>query len=195
MAKRLATTYVKTHIRLTEAEMIEFVNVFKTSGIHIHARVYDNGNHEVVLENGEGSDVTLNFEHQQGAYVFDGACTFYKAASANAMRKAISAFKGTAIAQRYYTNFLMEYCYERGVVVMITERRPGGYEKVVYTYQNRIMNLQTIYNRTDIEASIEQIKAEINQLLDLRRLVDRTRVPELDAKLTDLSRRLFALEA
>lgn len=195
MAKRLATTYVKTHIRLTEAEMIEFVHVFETSGIHIQVKVYDNGNHEVVLENGQGSDVTLNFEYQHGVYEFNGSCTFYQIAPANAMRKAIATFKGSAVAQRYYANFMMEYRYEHGVVVLITERRPEGYEKIVYTYQNQIMNLQTIYDRTDIEANIHQIKEEINQLLDQRRLVDRTRIPELDAKLTDLSRRLFALEA
>ncbi len=62
MAKRLATVYVKTHIRLTEAEMMEFVELFKSSRIHIQARVYDNGNHELVLESGKGQDVTLNFE-------------------------------------------------------------------------------------------------------------------------------------
>ena len=31
MARRLATVYVKTHIRLTEAEMMKFVELFKSS--------------------------------------------------------------------------------------------------------------------------------------------------------------------
>jgi len=195
MAKRLATEYVKTHIRLTEAEMIKFVELFRDHDIHIHVRVFDNGNHEVVLEYGAEPEVTLNFEQQEGVYVFEGACSFYELAPANAMRKAISMFRGSAISRRHYGSYTMEYRYENGSIASITEIRPGGYERVVYRYRNRLAELQEVFERTDIEVSIAQVKEEINQLLDLRRRMDRTRVKELDERLAVLSRRLFALEA
>lgn len=195
MAKRLATAYVKTHIRLTEAEMIEFVELFREFGVHIHVKVYDNGVHEVVLENGDGSEVTLNFEQQKESYVFDGTCCFYETAPANAMRKAIRTFKGSAIAQRHYHNFMMEYCYEHGLVVRITERSSGGHEKVIYRYRNKVVDLQAIYERTDIEKTIEQTKEEINRLLDLRLKAAPGDVVHLDAQLAELSHKLFALEA
>ena len=195
MAKRLATVYVKTHIRLTEAEMMQFVDLFKAYDIHIQVRVYDNGNHEVVMEIGKGPDVTLNFELQHGAYVFEGSLCFYEPAPDNAMRKAIAAFKGTAVAQRHYRNFMIEYCYERGRVVSIIERRFDGTEQGVYRYRNSFLHLQELYERTDIEADIARTKEEINRLLDLRRQADPGHIAELDAKLAELSHRLFVLEA
>ena len=195
MAKRLATEYVKTHIRLKEAEMIKFVELFREHDIHIQVRVFDNGNQEVVLEYGDEPEVTLNFEHLDDDYVFDGACSFRELAPANAMRKAISVFHGNAIARRHYGNFIMEYRYEGGAISSITEIRPGGYERVVYRYRNKLAELQEVYERTDVEESIAQVKEEINQMLDLRRRIDRNRVKELDERLAVLSRRLFALEA
>lgn len=195
MAKRIATVYVQTHIRLTEAEMIDFVELFRQHHIHTRVRVFDNGNHEVVLENGENTEITLNFEYQQGAYIFEGSCSFFQAAPANAMRKAISAFKGTAVVHRHYMNFMMEYVYERGIVVSIIERKFGEAEKVVYRYKNTIAELQALYERTDVETNIERLREEINAILDMRLRIDAARRPELDRKLTDLSRRLFALEA
>jgi len=195
MAKRLATEYVKTHIRLTEAEMIKFVELFREHDIHIQVRVFDNGNQEVVLEYGDEPEVTLNFEHLDDDYVFEGACSFFELAPANAMRKAISMFRGSAIARRHYGSFYMEYRYENGAVDSITEFRPDGSERFVYRYRNRLAELQEVFERTDIEESIAQVREEINQLLDSRRSIDRSRLKELDDRLAMLSRRLFALEA
>lgn len=196
MAERLATAYVKTHIRLTEAEMIEFIRLFREHGIHLHVRVFDNGNYEVVLENdGHGPDVTLNFEYRLDAYVFEDSCCFYSSGPANAMRKAISTFKGTAITERRYAGFTMEYRYDRGVVVSIVERRPDGSERVVYQYRNTVKELESLFQRQDIEDRIARVREEINEVLDQRRVADRSRVAELDSRLAALSRRLFALEA
>lgn len=195
MARRLATVYVKTHIRLTEAEMIEFIQLFKKNRVQIEARVYENGNHEVVLESGKGQAITLNFARHEDMYVFDGSFCFYQSAYANVMRKAISKFKGSALVHREYVNFTMEYCYERGIVVSIVERRPGGRKRVVYRYKNKLAELEAMYKRRDVEQDIARVKEQINRMLDIRRSSHPSRIPDVDAELAALSRRLFALEA
>ncbi|GFR39081.1 hypothetical protein PRECH8_23770 [Insulibacter thermoxylanivorax] len=195
MAKRLATAYVKTQIRLTEAEMMEFVQLFKKHGIDIHMRVYDNGSHVVVLEEGKDQEVRLSFEMEQEHYVFEGSCCFHEPALANAMRQAISQFRGSAIVHRQYVNFTMEYWYERGTVVRIVERRAGGAERVVYSYNNHLLELEAVFRRTDVEANIERLREEINRLLDIRRTLDRSDAADVDKRLADLSRQLFVLEA
>lgn len=195
MARRLATVYVKTHIRLTEAEMIEFIELFKRNRIQIHARVYDNGNHELVLVSGKGQAVTLNFECHQDTYVFNGSFRFYQLAYANVMRKAISKFKGSALVHRQYSGFTMEYCYERGTVVSIVERRPSGRERIVYRFKNKLAEMEEMFQKQDVERDIARVKDQINKMLDMRGSLDPSRIPEVDAELAALSRRLFALEA
>lgn len=111
------------------------------------------------------------------------------------MRKAVSEFKGSAIVNRVYTGYTMVYHYVQGSVVTIIERK-GDQDKIIYAHQDTLGEMEKLFLRSEIEQEIEQLKGSINQLLDLRNeMNDKSSVIQIDGRLTELTHRLFVLEA
>ncbi len=195
MAQRLATEYVQTCLTLTEAEMQRFIQLFSENEVALEEKVLDNGNQEVVFEDGAGKPVVLSFTKKLGKFVAEGSCKLSSPKLANAMRKAVSAFKGSAIVNRIYPDFVMVYQYKNGTVVKITEIS-GGKSKVVYEYKDTIGQLQRMYESRKTEVEIQVAQIEIDELLDERL---RANSPEelirIDASLKQLTHKLIVLEA
>lgn len=195
MAQRLATEYVKTCLELTEAEMSRFISMFQEHQNLLQVKVMDNGSQEIVLMNHQDERVALSFERRRGKYVFEGSCRLTNPQLVNLMRKAVSEFKGSAIVNRVYTGYTMVYHYVQGSVVTIIERK-GDQDKIIYAHQDTLGEMEKLFLRSEIEQEIEQLKGSINQLLDLRNeMNDKSSVIQIDGRLTELTHRLFVLEA
>jgi hypothetical protein len=195
MAKRLATEYVKACLQLTEAEMNQLVKLFADDRIMFHVKVFENGNHEIVIEDDSGKEIVLEFERKQGKYVCEGSCTLKNPLLANLMRKAIATFKGDAVVNRIYSGYKMVYYYERGCVVKIVEVN-GEKQRVIYEYKNTLGELETLYRKREVEDEIQRVHARINNLLDRRNHANDPAVRQgIDQSLTKLTHRLFVLEA
>jgi len=88
----------------------------------------------------------------------------------------------------------MVYHYENGSVVRIEEVR-GGVSKLVYKYQDTLGELERLYHNRGVELEIAAIREQINHMLDLRNdLKDSPLQAEVDARLKQLTHRLFVLE-
>ncbi|UJF32026.1 non-ribosomal peptide synthetase module [Paenibacillus hexagrammi] len=195
MAQRLATEYVKTCLQLTEAEMFKFFQMFVDHQVTLQVKVLENGNQEVVFQDGEGQEIVLSFEQKSGLYECTGSCRLSNTLLANLMRKAVSEFKGSAIVNRIYTGYTMVYYYEHGTVVKIVEQK-GSVTSVIYEYKDTIGQLEQLFKKNEVEREIEGIYNEINHLLDLRNAMqDRLIEQQIDARLEKLTHRLFLLEA
>lgn len=198
MAQRLKTIYVQTFLLLSEAQMSKFVNLFEDHGVITKVNVLDGGSQEIVLT-GEGQEsIYLMFERVTDSYVCQGSCRLSTPKLTNLMRKAIADFKGNAIVHRIYAGFTMIYQYERGEVVKIVEARDHR-ETLVYeqkTNPHRLDELERLYQRDDVEREISRLNQEINLLLDLKNeICDPDFERHIDTKLSNLSHRLFVLEA
>jgi len=196
MAQRLATEYVKTCLILAEAEMFELLQLFQSHNLMFKVKVLDHGDQEVVFENASGgNDLVLTFSRKSGNYVLEGSCRFTDIKLANAMRKAVSQFKGDAVVNRIYEYYTVEYQYQAGAVVRITERSSRG-ERLVYEHKDTIGALLKTFQSASVEAQIQVTKLEINELLDRRiDCNDPEVLKRIDADLNRLSHRLFVLEA
>lgn len=200
MAQRLATEYVKASLTLTEAEMSKFVQLFAEQQMNLQVKVIDNGNHEFgfqddAFEGAVNEDFVMSFERQAGLYVFTGSCRFQDPKLANAMRKALSTFKGDAVVNRIYSTYTMVYHYVKGSAVKIVEVRSGN-EKLIYEYKDTLGQLQELYNKSNVETMIQVTQIEINELLDLRnQCIDRAQILQIDQQLSKLTQTLFAMEA
>jgi hypothetical protein len=194
MAQRLATEYVQTCLELTEAELSEFVGMFTDHKSLLHVKILENGSQEVVVRDVEGEEIVLSFKRMSGNYVLTGSCRLSSPQLANLMRKAVAHFKGNAIVNRLYTDFTMVYHYEHGTVVKIMEDR-NTRKKVIYEYKNTAGQLERLFHNYEVENEIEWVRGEVNRLLDLRNLTALTSDhAEVDAKLKQLTHRLFVLE-
>src|SRR5690554_6308656 len=132
MAHRLATEYVKTCLQLSEAELLKLSQLFSEQQTVSHTKVYENGNHEVVLQDLETEEeIVLSFEYKQGRFVSNCKCRMNNTKLANLMRRAISIFKGDAVVNRIYSNYTIVYYYAKGLVVKIVEVS-DNYDKVIY---------------------------------------------------------------
>jgi hypothetical protein len=195
MGQRLATEYVKASLQLTEAEMSKFVHSFEEQEIHSYVMVLDNGNQEVVLEDGAGEEIRLPFQRKATTYVCETSCRLVKPKLTNAMRKAVSTFKGDAIVNRIYTGYTMEYWYKQGKVSKIVEH-VDGHDRLVFEYKDTVGQLQQLFRERQVERQIEQIQSEINALLDARNRSEYTeQIAEIDAQLKNCTQQLFILEA
>jgi hypothetical protein len=195
MAQRLATEYVKASLTLTEAEMSKFVQLFAEQQMNLQVKVLENGNQEVVFQDDAVQEFVLSFERQAGCYVFQGSCRLTNPKLANAMRKAVSMFKGDAVVNRIYSTYTMVYHYVMGSAVKIIEIKDGN-EKLIYEFKDTIGQLQHLFNKNNIEAEIQVTHIEINELLDLRNTSGSSqRKAQIDEQLKVLTQKLFALEA
>lgn len=195
MAQRLSTEYVKASLTLTETEMTQLERMLMDQEIIFRVKVLENGNQQLVFRDDSGDEVIISFEFRAGMYVSEGSYRLNTLRLANLMRKAVSAFKGNAIVNRIYSNFTMVYYYERGIVVKIVEMNEQ-YQKTIYEYKNTAGRLEQLFNDQQIEQEIRIVREEINHLLDERIHTEaELERPRIDAKLTELTYRLFVLEA
>jgi len=196
MAKRLATEYVNAKLQLTKDEMARFVRMFEEQQIHQQVLVLDNGSQELVLEDVAGKEeVRMTFERQHGFYVCMLTCRLVGPRLTNAMRKAVSAFKGSAIVNRIYSNYTMIYHYNNGFVNRIIERTANG-ERLVFQYKDTVGELERIFRSRLVEREIGLINHGVNELLDLRnQTANADEIMRIDERLAQLTKQLFVLEA
>ena len=196
MAQRLATEYVKTCLVLDEAELSQLLQLFQNHNLVFKVKVLELGDQEVVFENASGADsLALTFERKLGKYVLEGSCRFTDLRLANAMRKAVSQYKGDAIVNRIYESYTVEYQYRAGAVVRITERTKRG-DRLVYEHKDTIGELARTFRGIGAEAEIQVLRLEINEWLDRRNGgANPDEIARIDAELHRLSHRLFVLEA
>ena len=196
MAQRLATEYVKTRLTLTEAEMIQFIDMLQSEGsLNVTVDTGSLNGRQVVLKDESGEEVVLRFENRRGVFVSEGSCRVSNARLANLIRKAVSRFKGDAIVNRIYPAFTMKYVYRRGSVVQISEIARGK-QKLVYEFKDTAGKLEQLYRRDHVEREIADVYSRIDELLDERnRTVEHDALREVDSRLTRLANKLFELEA
>ncbi|PZE19995.1 non-ribosomal peptide synthetase module [Paenibacillus xerothermodurans] len=175
--------------------MAMFIQMFVDHQASMRVRILENGNQEVVLLDDAGQEIVLSFERQSGAYVCRGTCRITNRNLVNLMRKAVAAFKGSAIVHRHYETYTMVYEYERGTVVKIMELR-NSQQKIIYAYKDTMGELEQLFRKDEVEQEISRVKFQINSMLDLRNAIDETAVREhIDRRLAELTHHLFVLEA
>ena len=195
MAQRLATEYVKTSLQFSEAEMPKFIELFKEQQADLVVRILDNGNQEVAVTYGTEEEVVFTLERIADRLVFTGSCRIKNVKLANAMRKAVSLFKGDAVVHRIYGHGIMKYVYEKGSVVQISELKHNE-ENIVYQYKNTVGQLENLFKKNDVEREIVSVEQQVNNLLDLRNSLNEPNiVKHIDERLARLSHTLFVLEA
>ncbi|XEC93207.1 non-ribosomal peptide synthetase module [Paenibacillus tarimensis] len=196
MAQRLATEYVKACLTLTEEDMSRFVRFFGEQHVRLQVRVLDGGNQELVLEDEAGKEeIRLTFERQKEMYVCVLSCRLVHPKLTNAMRKAVSLFKGDAIVNRIYPNYTMIYHYSKGAVQKIIENS-GGKKRIVFEWKDTLGQLEMQFKSRMIEQEIERTQNAINELLDLRNQTKlASEIEAIDERLKQHTRTLFILEA
>jgi hypothetical protein len=195
MAQRLTTEYVKTCLVLTEAEMLKFVQLFADHQVQMQVKVLENGSQDVVFQDGSKDEIVLSFERTDCKYIFTGTCRLSSPNLVHVMRKAVSEFKGSAIVNRIYPSYMMIYHYNRGAVIRITELK-NNTEKLIYEFRDTVEQLKLLYLNQEVEAEIQAIYVQINEMLDLRNMSKEAAfIPQIDQRLQLLSHRLFTLEA
>jgi hypothetical protein len=196
MAQRLATEYVKARLQLTEEEMSRFVRFFGDQHIRLQVRVLDGGNQELVLEDDAGKEeIRLTFERQDDLYVGQLSCRLVYPKLTNAMRKAVSMFKGDAVVNRIYPNYTMIYYYVHGAVHKIIESSKGK-TRVVFEWKDTLGQLEKQFVSLAVEQEIANTQNAINELLDLRNQAKHAEeIAAIDERLKQHTRMLFVLEA
>lgn len=200
MAKRLATEYVKASLQLKEEEILKFVEKCSELQVTSEIKVFENGNHEVILKDMEtDEDIVLPFERRKEWFVTtDCSFRFNSRKLADTMRRAIAHFKGNAIVHRVYSNYTIVYHYFGGNVVKIVEiSNTTESEKIIYEFKDSARQLQKLYAIHSIEHQIVQVQQDIDLLLDLRNhdgLSAEAEI-EIDRKLAEKAHQLFVLEA
>ncbi|MCR2802611.1 non-ribosomal peptide synthetase module [Paenibacillus soyae] len=196
MAKRLATEYVNAKLQFKVDEMSRFIALMEDGQLRLQVLVLDNGNQELLLHDVAGKEeVRLTFERRQDYYVCELSCRLVEPRLANALRKAVSAFRGNAIVNRIYSHYTMIYHYTNGTVQKIVESTDSG-ERVVFEHKDTLGQLERVFRSRLIEREIGLVQGAVNELLDLRnQTTDRGEIATIDQKLTELTRKLFMLEA
>ncbi|WP_223068242.1 non-ribosomal peptide synthetase module [Paenibacillus caui] len=195
MAKRIATEYVKATMRMSEAQMSEFVRKVYDPHVCQQVKVLEGGGQEVVLLDRDGEELHVAFDCKDGFYVCECSFRLKNPRLTNVMRRMFAEFKGCGLVYRIYEGFVMEYSYEEGRVIKIAEQKADAC-KLVYQYKNTLGELRSLFELKLIEAEIDQIRKEINALLELRMAnVSGDTVDWVDKELRRNSQRLFALEA
>lgn len=195
MARRLATEYVKASIQLTEAQLTRFLQSLALQCTVWRVKVLENGNQEVVLEDGQGDEITFLFEKQGNRYVCVTSCRLVHPKLTQVMHKLVATFRGEAVVNRIFYGFTMTYYYEDGAVRKIVEHKQGQ-SRVVFEHKDTVRSLQKLYSNDSVELRIATVQSHINVLLDER---NRSRKPEtlhhIDSELSRMAHQLFMLEA
>jgi len=196
MAERLATEYVKARLQVSEQELAMLARVMGDQNIRLEMRVLENGNHEMALEDvAAREEIRLTFERQHDGYVCELSCRLLHPKLTNAMRKAVSMFKGDALVNRIYPTYTMVYQYHKGAVHRIVEVK-GGESRVVFQIRDTAGQLERQFRNRSIEERIERVQSAVNELLDLRNQTrDPAEIASIDERLKEQTQLLFMLEA
>ncbi|WP_341348352.1 non-ribosomal peptide synthetase module [Paenibacillus sp. FSL H3-0469] len=195
MAQRLAMEYVNATMQMTEFQLNQFLLTADTSYISHRVKVLGAGEQEIVLEEAGGEEVHLSFERKGGIYMGSLSCRVVNPHLINAVRKLFFMYKGTGTVNRIYKDLTMMYYYEGGSVRRISEVRPEGI-KLIYQHKYSVAEMLAVFKRQRVEGEIEQLRQEINRLLDLRnRSQQQAVINEVDERLAEAAGRLFRLEA
>ncbi|MFC4776441.1 non-ribosomal peptide synthetase module [Paenibacillus sp. GCM10023252] len=196
MAQRLATEYVNAKLQLTSNEMSQFFRMIEDQQVRLQVMILDNGNQELLLEDVAGREqVRMTFERQQDYYVCVLTCRLVHPKLTNAMRKAVSAFRGDAVVHRIYSHYTMIYHYHKGAVHRIVELTDAG-ERVVFQFKDTRGQLEQVFRSRLVEREIALVNGAINEWLDLRNQTDLPQEKQaIDLRLKELTHKLFILEA
>ncbi|EPY14675.1 MULTISPECIES: hypothetical protein [Paenibacillus] len=194
MARRLATEYVKASLQLTEAQLTRFVQSLAKQSIVGRVKVLENGNQEVVLEDGQGDEIIFLFEKQGNRYVCVTSCRLVHPKLTQVMHKLVATFRGEAVVNRIFAGFTITYYYADGAVRKIVEQKEEP--RVIFEHKDTVQDLHNMYRNEHVEIRIASIKERINSLLDKRnRSLSADEVQAVDQQLTALAKQLFILEA
>lgn len=194
MARRLATEYVKASLQLTEMQLIQFLQSTAKQSIIYGVKVLENGNQEVVVEDGQGDEIVFLFEKLGNRYVCITSCRLVHPKLTQVMHKLVATFHGEAVVNRIFTGFIITYYYTDGAVRKIMEHR--GESRVVFEHKNTVVCLSDLYYNDSVETQITNIRKRIDNLLDMRnRFVLVDEVQFIDSELMALAQQLFILEA
>lgn len=198
MAQRLATEYVKTCLRLKEVDLPKLARLFEEHQVQMQVKIMENGAEELSFVNGseeEMEEIALSIQRESDHYICTGSCRFSNIALANAMRMAVSMFKGEALVHRIYRDCIVIYEYTQGKVARISEWKQGQY-RLIYELKDTVGELKKTYMNDKIEKEIAGIQGQINQLLDLRNTFSQPELKDhIDQRLAGLTHKLFVLEA
>lgn len=196
MAKRIATEYVNTTFMLSSSELSLFITLMEEQQLRLQVLILENGSQSLVLEDVAGrEEIRMTFERHYDQYVCELSCRIVQTKLTNAMRKAVSAFRGNAIVNRIYSHYTMIYHYKNGAVHLIVEQNEQG-EHIVFEKKNTAQMLQTVFESRQVEREINLVYAAINELLDLRYQASTAiEFQEIDERLQKLTFKLFTLEA
>ncbi|HIW32170.1 MAG TPA: non-ribosomal peptide synthetase module [Candidatus Paenibacillus intestinavium] len=196
MAKRIATEYVNARFELSSAELSEFIIFMEEQQLRLQVLILENGNQSLVLEDVAGHEaIRMTFERHYDVYVCELTCRIVELKLTNAMRKAVSAFRGSAIVNRIYSHYTMEYHYKSGTVHRIIEKNDQG-ERTVFEKKNTVQKLQRVFDSRLIEREIKLIYQAIDEWLELRNQVSNDQeLNNIDEQLKALTFKLFTLEA
>jgi hypothetical protein len=193
MAQRLATEYIKAFLQLSKVQLDQFIEMFTKH--HNDLIVEEKSDSTILIFQDDGEKVTLSFKKVGLNYICQHSYRIRNHALANLMRKVMATFKGDAIVNRIYSNFVMVYYYNHGSVVRIKEVKDSN-ERLIYEYKNSALELQNLFEQMEVEETISSVQESINQLLDFRNRTDRLEEQiEIDQKLKTYSHQLFVLEA
>src|SRR5690606_35081419 len=139
--------------------------------------------------------VRLTFERLNGDYRCRLTCRVVQPKLTNALRKMVQLYRGDAVVNRIYAGFTMVYHYRQGSVVRIAECKDGAV-RTVYEHRDALGSLEAQFKLRSVEEEIERLKLAVNDLLDQRNSLQQAApTGEIDERLRQLSRLLFALEA
>jgi len=196
MAKRIATEYVNARFELSSSELAKFIVFIEEQQLRLQVLVLENGNQSLVIEDVAGHEaICMTFERHYEEYVCELTCRIVELKLTNAMRKAVSAFRGNAIVNRIYSHYTMEYYYKNGGVHRIVEKNDKG-ERIVFVKKNTVQKLQRVFDSRLIEREIKLIHQSIDECLDLRISTSNDQeLKNIDEQLKVLTFKLFTLEA
>jgi len=196
MAKRIATEYVSAKFQLSSSELQAFMQFMEEQQLRLQVLILENGSQSLVLEDVAGHEkIKMTFERHIDQYVCEMSCTIVQLKLTNAMRKAVSVFRGNAIVNRIYSQYTMQYHYKQGTVHLIVEVTDKG-KRVVFEKKNTALKLQRVFESRQVEREIKLVQLEIDSLLDERNAnVSAAEIAQIDEKLKELTFKLFKLEA
>lgn len=196
MAKRIATEYVQARFQLSSTELQDFMQLMEQQQLCLQVLILENGSQSLVVEDVAGHEkIKMTFERHYDQYVCEMSCTIVQMKLTNAMRKAVSVFRGSAIVNRVYSHYTMQYHYKQGVVQMIVEVRDKE-QRVIFEKKNTVQKLQHVFDSRLIEREIRLVNLQIDDLLDRRNAAGSDEeLAVIDSELQAMSFKLFKLEA
>lgn len=195
MAARLKTEYKQIEFDLNAVQLQTFIQLFQVNGFRTKTRIFDNGDSgdmEFLLID-QDNELPLVFHHLGSSFICEGSYSIKDRQLAHVMQKAVRDFQASALVHRVYPTYTIEYLYKAGKVVHIKELQQGHETQMIYEYHDPYIELQHIFSQQAVEVKIDQVKKEIDSLLDQRNL-KQDQATSIDTKLTKLAHKLFILE-